>query len=87
MARYMGAEDEEAWRAVVVTTYPAEPDSDYEPHRVERTTTTHAGPYRTKGAAKAAVKRESRVSSWWADQGVTTEGWVERAQTTWERVE
>ncbi|MEV1157721.1 hypothetical protein AB0J27_20210 [Micromonospora chokoriensis] len=86
MARYMDADDAEMFRAVIVTTYPAEPESDYPPHRVERKTTTHAGPYRTKGAARAAVSRESHVSDYWRRQGVTSTGHVERAVTTWERV-
>ncbi|MFG3710142.1 hypothetical protein [Micromonospora sp. NPDC047730] len=87
MARYMGKDDAEVFRAVIVTTYPAEPESDYPPHRVERKSTTHAGPYRTKGAARAAVERESRPARFWAEQGVTSEGYVEKASITWERVE
>jgi hypothetical protein len=87
MGRVMGGDDEKAYRAVVVETCPAEPESDYEPHRVERKYTYYYGPYRTAGVAKAAVTRETMVSRYWDARGVTKTGWIEEAETVWKRVD
>lgn len=87
MARAMG-DDGAAFRAVVVVTYPAEPESDYEPHRVERRSTFYAGPYRTKGAAMTAITREQQdAKRYRGRQDWEVIGHVERAVTNWERIE
>ena len=87
MARRMAADDQALFRAVVEITYTdTAPEEGAEPK--VRTMTEHLGPYRTKGAATAAIKRADAEARWYKRyyDEVTSVGWVEKATTTWEPV-
>lgn len=72
MARLMDAGDTHVYRAVIVRT-----DLD------GGTFTNVAGPYRTHGAAKAAIAREQRYTRGYGFRGNTVTGHVESAALEW----
>lgn len=87
MARLMAEGDVTLFRAVRVITY-AHPTDPEDPER--QTFQEVFGPYRTIGAAKAAITREENgTSSWYRryydDVTVTTR--IEKATMTWEPVQ
>jgi hypothetical protein len=86
MSRTMHGDQAQAFRAVIVTTVP-----ESGPFRVPSTTTTYAGPYATKGAARAAITREQidqdRRAHWRGDGNrPTVTGHVEASSITWTRL-
>ncbi len=85
MGRLMHGDEAVAYRAVIITTRPADLDSEYEFNRVERSSTSYAGPYSTEGAARAAITRARREATWRRVTSVVT-GHVERSSIAWERI-
>lgn len=89
MAREMREEDRAVWRAVITTIYETHPArraaGEYERREYKRV----VGPYRSKGAASAALtaaKREAEhASQWWGATEVT--GHVERGDIVWTRLD
>ncbi len=93
MARHMAADDQEMFRAVVEVTYrdtaPEGPEDRSGTPVEPRAFTNVLGPYRTKGAAKAAIKRADREAQWYKryyDEATVT-GRIEKATTVWEPVD
>lgn len=86
MARYMDSEASELFRAVITTTYV---DSGH-------TFTNLPGPFIAKGPATTAIKKAEKAarrhnfnnSPYKYPLGdMKVEGYVERAQITWERID
>ena len=78
MARAMGADDNELWRAVVVWKWTNSSDESTE-------TTYYHGPYTSRGAAKSAITRERReesARSWLRKEIVSAV--VQRGAIQWE---
>jgi hypothetical protein len=87
MSRTMHGDQAQAFRAVIVVTIP-----ESGPFRLPSTTTTYAGPYATKGAARAAITRElidqNRRAHWRGDGNKpTVTGHVEMSSVVWTKVE
>ncbi len=88
MSRLMAQDDSEVFRAVITIVRVG---SRWTDGRHERTEV--AGPYRTVGAAKGAIKRAERENTPWRSfrtedrEDVTVNGKVQRAAITWEDVE
>ena len=73
-----------AYRAVITTTTPADPESEYESERTERSYTSYAGKYGTPGAARAAITRARREARWrasWRKEPDVVTGHVERSRS------
>jgi len=87
VSRAAGLDDVEVFRAVVDSFVPGDPDATYPPRREDRHGTAVFGPYRTVGAARATATRESTISYWDRDRGMTATGRVERAVLDWRPVE
>jgi len=90
MGRLMHGDEAVAYRAVITTTHPADPESEYESDRTEHVYTSYAGPYGTKGAARAAITRTKREATWrgsWRRTTPVVTGHVERSSITWERID
>lgn len=64
-----------------MTHYPANE------HRASYDSTSVYGPYATKGAAKAAVTRETTVGAWYRHKDITFTTKIQRSPLVWEDVE
>lgn len=88
MARHMRSDDA-LFRAVIVETYPPNPDGWNEAQREGFTSTYHRGPYTSKGpatTAKTRAENEARDSRERWGRGPTVEAHVEQAEIVWSRV-
>lgn len=87
MARYIDQDASEVFRAVVVVEYES-PDFDK--------SVQVFGPFTTRGVATAAINRVKREANRhnsrlypyrYPEADMKVEGYVERAQITWERID
>lgn len=81
MSRGLQVDAPAAFRAVVETSVPARDAREAYTYR------SAFGLYQTRGAARAAATRESRLGWWEKDSGITRTAWVEEAPLEWSRVE
>lgn len=79
MSRILHGDESAVYRAVITMAYPE--DGGYWAGHVS---TEHVGPYATIGAAKTALTRAKRESTYGRARTVT--GHVEKASLAWERV-
>jgi hypothetical protein len=86
MSRTMHGDQAQAFRAVIVATYPP-----VDPLRPPHVATTYAGPYATAAAARGAISREQRAQArrYWRDDSrcPTVTGHVESSSITWTKLE
>lgn len=86
MAKLMTADT--VYRAVITTTYHADPDSRFEIERRESVRTDYVGPFGTSSQAEAAIRlaKQRGGLGFRFRRETTVEGHVETAQPRWTRV-
>jgi hypothetical protein len=85
--RTMSADTTAVYRAVVIITCHANPDSNWDPAREDLVVEKRYGPFIDKRQASAAVTKAKRDADWWLHDGErTVEAWIEVAYLDWELV-